>query len=91
MATVLSAYPQHMYHQGSYHYPMMPSTYSLQAGFNNYFIPQQPQTQMYQQPIPQSQPQTKLKPTQKHTHTHTHTDTHTHTKKHTHTTKTHKR
>lgn len=59
MATVISAYPPQMYHQGSYHYPTLSSVYSLQQPFfSNYFIPKQspPQAQPQQQVQPQPQP-----------------------------------
>jgi hypothetical protein len=66
MATMISAYPPHMYHQQMYHqqmynYPILPSIYFQQPVQNNYYIPQQqqqpPQWQQQQQQQPQRQKQ----------------------------------
>jgi len=48
MATMISAYPPHMYHHPMYNYPILPSVYSHQPVQNNYYIPQQQPPQQQQ-------------------------------------------
>ncbi len=55
---MIGSYPQHMYHQQIYNYPILPSVYSQQPVQNNYYIQQQQQQQ--QQRIQQQQQQQRI-------------------------------